>query len=196
MTREEYLQLEFAYDRVLNYYNRMLNVSTTTGRKNNFERICIEIQKYPALEEYWKIFHEGYRYAEKVRCLKQWETSPFKTTFENQVAELPHSTTEACCSYIVVLEKEKCIKVGKTNNFNSRMKSLANQYGTVRPLHVFDFDNEEDAYIMEVVLHKYFKERYPDSFIPQDRFKDADFTLADLIALEKSAQKIREIKWF
>lgn len=196
MTREECLQFQFAYERVAMYYRRMLLVSSTQGRKSNYEKICYEINDYPELKKYWRICDEAFKYTDKVYQLKELEEYYYKTTLENQVQELPHPTTTKCCSYIVILEKEGCLKVGKTNNFNSRMKALATQYGTVRPIHTFDFDNDEDAFLMEIVLHKYFKQKYPYNFIPQDRFKNADFTLEDLIALEKSAQKIRDIEWF
>lgn len=196
MTREEYMQFQFAYERVAVYYRRMLLVTTSQSRRNNYERICAEIANCPELKQYWRIYDSAYKYSDKVHHLKELEEYFYQTTFENQVKELPHPTTDACCSYIVALEKVNCLKVGKTNSFNARMKALDKQYGKVRPLHTFDFDNDEDAFIMEIVLHKYFKEKYPYNFIPQDRFQDADFTLEDLIALEKSAQKIREMKWF
>ena len=196
MTREEYMQFQFAYERVVVYYKRMLLVTTTQGRRNNYERICAEITNYPELKQYWRIYDNAYKYSDKVYHLKELEEYFYQTTFESQVKELPHPITDACCSYIVALEKANCLKVGKTNNFSTRMKALDKQYGKVRPLHTFDFDNDEDAFIMEIVLHKYFKEKYPYNFIPQDRFQNADFTLEDLIALEKSAQKIREMKWF
>ena len=101
------------------------------------------------------------------------------------------------CAYVMYLEDHNMIKVGKTVNLKNRVSDLSKQYGSVRVLHTFGFSNEEDAFIMEVLLHKYYKKYYKECmFCPQDRFIGADLNSTDIQILEKAAEEIRIKKWF
>jgi excinuclease UvrABC nuclease subunit len=107
------------------------------------------------------------------------------------------NTPNDCGAYIIFLKEHDMIKVGKAKNFYARVNQLRNQYGEILPIHLFTFDNEEDAYMMEIVLHKYYKEKYPNSqFIPQDRFAKAGCSLADIEILSQAARKIKQTNWF
>lgn len=190
------MTLKQAYDDIQTYYNRMQIVGTTSDRKSNYERICGVVDECPQIAQYWEIREEKRFYKDKV--VKIQELVITTITIEDEV--YPTETlgnSDACCAYILLLEQCDLIKVGKAKNFKKRLASLRSQYGKITPLHLFEFDNEEDAYIMEVLLHKYYKEKYPNSnFIPQDRFGFAGLTVADLESLTKVAEKIRKEIWF
>lgn len=87
-------------------------------------------------------------------------------------------------------------KVGMTSHLTQRMNQLKKKYGTPRILALYNFDNVEDAYIMEVLLHKYFKQKNIVEFIPQDRFLGRVFFQTDLPILESVAEELRGKKWF
>ena len=74
-------------------------------------------------------------------------------------------------SYAYVMRIDKnMIKVGKTNNINQRLCQLRQKYPDIYLLKSYEFKNEEDAYMFEIILHRYFKMSTANSFIPQDRF--------------------------
>lgn len=190
------MTLKQAYDDIQTYYNRMQIAGTTNGRKSNYERICGVINECPQITQYWEIKEEKRFYKDKV--VKIQELIITSITIENKVYSTEIlSKSNACCAYILLLEHYDLIKVGKAKNFKKRLVSLRKQYGKITPLHLFEFDNEEDAYIMEIVLHKYYKKMYPNNnFIPQDRFGFVGLTVTDLEILTKVAEKIRKEKWF
>lgn len=84
---------------------------------------------------------------------------------------LEQQHTKKCSSYAYIIRiDENIIKVGKTNNVDRRMYELKRQYPNICLLKSYEFTNEEDAYIFEIILHRYFKIATVNSFIPQDRF--------------------------
>ena len=102
--------------------------------------------------------------------------------------------------YLILLPNE-VLKVGKTVNFEQRMNRLSSDYGKITPLLQAEFDNEEDAYLMEVILHKYFKEKYNDcEFFPQDRFRLKENWQDELAQIEDDFYEIRNkiysLNWF
>lgn len=102
--------------------------------------------------------------------------------------------------YLILLPNE-VLKVGKTVNFEQRMNRLSSDYGKITPLLQAKFDNEEDAYLMEVILHKYFKEKYNDcEFFPQDRFRLKERWQDELAQIEDDFYEIRNkiysLNWF
>lgn len=96
-------------------------------------------------------------------------------------------------AYVVDLGND-IIKVGKTNNMSKRIYALKNQYSQdLEVLKVYEFENEEDAYLFEVILHRYFKTLYPeDVFIPQDRFEGIMISDNDWKALDDLYNKSLE----
>ena len=205
------MELKMAFERIEECKSRMRIVSTTSGRKYNYEQILIVMQNCPEVKEYWEIHDNAPRYYDRVvqiKALYEIEKPPVKKYVSSMpVAEIDYSEIDVLdlmtdfnykpCAYIVFLKDKNMIKVGKANRVSSRLNALSSRYGTVELVHAFPFENEEDAYIMEVILHKYYKENYPNSiFIPQDRFEGAGFTKHDLALLEKAAEKIRHEIWY
>lgn len=180
-------EIQEIYEKIELYYKRMCCVNTTGGRKYNFELINLMIKENPVMKSYWKIV-DDYRYEDRVIKIREFNALPQKQT--KVYSKRP-------CAYIVYLANKDMIKVGKSSRLVTRLKELKNQYGNLALVKQFIFDNEEDAYLMEVLLHKYFKKYYPNNeFIPQDRFKGVNITKKDLETLEKTAQEIREKNWF
>ena len=101
------------------------------------------------------------------------------------------------CAYVIILP-DGMLKVGKANNFSNRVNTISSMYSLkgITVLHTFTFDNQEDAYIMEVVLHKYYKGKEKVIFHPQDRFENATFTEEDAKNLAFAESAIKRIKWF
>lgn len=195
------MTLEQAYETIEHYYNRMLIIGTTSGRKYQYERICGVMIDCPEVRQYWEIKYGEFYYKDRVVKIQEY-TKPTVTVIDSNIT-LPDIFWDIecggtiCCSYILYLKDLDMIKVGKAKDFKKRYKQLSREYGEVIPLHWFEFDNEEDAYIMEVILHKYYKEKYPNSnFIPQDRFGEAGLTVADLETLTQVAERIRTENWF
>lgn len=107
------------------------------------------------------------------------------------------NNTEGHFAYIVEFGRTKIVtKVGMTSHLVQRMNQLKKKYGTPRILAVYHFDNVEDAYIMEVLLHRFFKEKNIAEFVPQDRFKGRVFFEEDKEVLERVAEEIRNKRWF
>lgn len=151
-----------------------------------FNLIKEMLNRYPNLTTFIKINEKERFYKNKVRFFELWS---FYYTLTKEYSGI--------CAYIVELEDKNQIKVGKAKNFDRRKRELENQYGTVNTIHLFKFDDEEDAYMMEVLLHRFFKQYYPNSrFIPQDRFENADYTLTELEMLDRVAEELRNKKWF
>lgn len=103
------------------------------------------------------------------------------------------------CAYIVRFNSSQGIitKVGYTTNFKQRKYQLERKYGIIEPLDFYCFDNEEDGYMMEILLHKYFKEKEMKNFIPQDRFiGDVYDRKEDKPILSKVAEELKNKKWF
>lgn len=205
------MELKFAYNRIKECKNRMESVSTTSGRKYNYEQILIVMDSCPQVKDYWRVEPNARFYFDRVVQVKEFNeaqkviTKPFESTMpmaeiiapEVDILDLLTNFDYNPCAYIMYLEDLNMIKVGKSKEVNTRLGRLGSKYGKIQLLKVFPFDNEEDAYLMEVILHKYYKEKYPNSiFIPQDRFEGAGFTTEDLETLEKAAEKIRHEIWF
>lgn len=102
------------------------------------------------------------------------------------------------CSYILLLKEEIVMtKVGMTTNLVRRLKQLKKQYGNnIEILAIFNFENVEDAYLMETLLHKFYKKKGKGEFIPQDRFIGNVFHEKDLSTLFKVADELRNKEWF
>lgn len=176
-----------AMQNINNCYDRLRwgNHCSATNRKL-FEEIQEITNNFPVLNAFVKfeMYHRAYRDCVVVDTtwFIKWE---------------PKKEYRGRCAYIVELEDKNQIKVGKTDNFAQRKKDLEKQYGTVNTIHLFKFEDTEDAYMMEVLLHRFFKQYYPNSrFIPQDRFENADYTLAELEMLDKVAEELKNKKWF
>ena len=184
MTKEEII----AYNKIEKYYYELkYQCSTTSTRKYRYNQIKSILNDYPNLRYYCSLRPNRQYYVERVVLLQGFS----KVCYSKE--EDKGRTTP--CAYIVMLPNG-VLKVGKTNNTQRRFYQLQNEYSMVEVLHTFPFDNEEDAYIMEVILHKYYKEKEEVTFIPNDRFENATFTEKDKIILEKVAEKIRKEKWY
>ena len=172
-------------------YERIFTCSTTAGRKNNYDKIVILLNDYPEMTKYWKLESQATQYVNRVKKI----TTPPKVDKKLNGISIFEKRTEL--AYIVELVEEGMIKVGKTNNFTARAKQLEKQYGKINLLHSFAFDNAEDAFLMEVLLHKYYKKKYEGAiFIPQDRFANVGLTKNDIFVLEETAKEIGQKKWF
>jgi hypothetical protein len=193
----EMITIKEAYDRIEVYYERMFRVSSTSGRKYNYDAILEVMEACPAVKDYWTT-REAFNYVDKIRKIKNYKEPRGVLAQLLEWSGQPFDNREyEACAYIVWLEDCNTLKVGKTNNMNTRLTGLRSSYGSIKLLHTFGFDNEEDAYLMEVVLHKYYKKYYKEcAFVPQDRFVGADFNSTDLQILENAAEKIRMTKWF
>lgn len=186
-----------AYDRIEVCYERMQMVESTSGRRYNYEEILMVIKDCPAMTDYWRL-RDASRYVDRVVKVKNYK-APSKTVdcLRDWLGESFDSRDCEACAYILYLADEDMIKVGKTVNLKKRVYDLKREYGTVQILHTFGFSNEEDAYLMEVLLHKYYKKYYKECvFCPQDRFMGADLNQTDVKILEKAAEDIRTKKWF
>lgn len=187
------MELKEAYYRIEECYNRMRSVGTTSGRKYNYNIICDVMDSCPEVCNYWELRNARF-YDDRVIKIRTY-VEPKKP--RNNAKEIKIITSAEACAYIISLEDCGQLKVGKTKNYDERMYRLEKQYGEITPMITFDFDNEEDAYLMEVILHKFFKERYPEStFVPQDRFDYIPISSRDVDILEKVAEKIRKEIWF
>lgn len=187
------LTVQNAYYFINDYYERIMNASSSTSsNRYSFSRIVEKYYDCPQMKEYWELNPSAAYYSQKIKKLKNF-------TVKVNVDELDWFdwySSKNPCAYIVYLKDKKMIKVGKAKSFKTRIKGLQKDYGTIVPLHLFHFETEEQAYHMEIIMHSYFKEKYPYSFVPQDRFEHAFCTQEDVNALEGSAEMLRKIKWF
>lgn len=187
------MELKQALELIDKYYERMERCSSTSGRRNNYEAILEIFRECPKVEKYWQHNLSKHKMVDRiVRIASYEEISKVKTK-----RQITYTSHEQEFAYIAFLPEEQIIKVGKTCKIDRRISELKRQYQKeVLLQHVFAFDNAEDAYLMEILLHKYFKEKYPDSFIPQDRFSNARYEIEDIEILNAAAEKIKEIIWF
>jgi hypothetical protein len=186
------MELKLALEIIEELDRRMRNCSSTSGRKNNYEAILNIMRECPETEKYWQHYPQAYRMVDRIEKinLNSLPRASRKTITVSSIYAQEFA-------YVVSIPKEKMIKVGKTCNLNRRMRELEREYETeIDLLQIFEFENAEDAYLMEVLLHKYFKKKYPKSFVPQDRFADAIFDDKDAKILLATAEKIKEIIWF
>jgi predicted GIY-YIG superfamily endonuclease len=193
-------ELKEAYEKVEGLYYKLIDEkSNFIIQKECYIGITREILQYPDLLSFWDLKDAVdpkkrivlVRTLPKDMLIAESQSDVELYSLFYQPAETPLSN-----AYIVYLKDKKMLKVGKTNNIKQRMTALKKQYGEIQMVHTFGFNNEEDAYLMEIILHKYFKQKYPNNFIPQDRFADAEVTQEDIEILEKSAQKIQKTLWF
>lgn len=187
------MELKEALDLIDKYYERMKGCTSTAGRRNNYEAILEIFRKCPKVEKYWR--HDSTQHKMVNRVVR---IASYKEIFEVKAKrQITYTSHEKEFAYIAFLPEEQIIKVGKTCKIDRRINELKRQYQEEVILqHAFAFDNAEDAYLMEILLHKYFKTKYPDSFIPQDRFSDACCEMKDIEILIAAAEKIKEIIWF
>ena len=192
-------ELKDAYERVEELYNTLQTIKTCYIQEDCYKKIAFEILQCPDLLNFWDLKNSPY-FEKRVVLVRTLEKNIPIAENENDVEWLSifgeNIATPTSYGYIIKLNDLGMIKVGKTNNLKTRMKQLSKQYGSISIVHTFGFNNEEDAYIMEIILHKYFKEKYPNNFIPQDRFANATVTTEDIQTLENSAKKIKETNWF
>lgn len=92
---------------------------------------------------------------------------------------------EENCAYVIELcdnENDPIfLKVGKTDNVKRRMLQLRKKYGLIPNVKmIFPCEDAEDALIMESALRKSYKEQYPQSFVPNDRFQYVSFDIKDI----------------
>lgn len=165
-------------------YDSLQSATNTQQRYEYYYMILSLLSKYPKLKEFWAHHPKSFYYVNKITKIKD---------FDLKVEKQNDATAYA---YIALLVKQKMIKVGKTERLEARLNELNTKYGATTYLEVFSFSNVEDAYIMEVILHKYFKEQPQSIFIPQDRFDRIICSDKDLAKLRKAAQKIPAIDWF
>lgn len=132
--------------------------------------------------------------------LQEEERKSLKEKMQNVVIDvLTDNSNYTSCAYIVRFDTLQGIitKVGYTTNFKRRSYELQRKYGFIDPLAFFCFDNEEDGYMMEILLHKYYKEKGTGKFIPQDRFIGDIYDIEeDLPILLEVAEELRNKKWF
>lgn len=174
------------------YYERMCKCSSTQGRKDNYYNILGVMEKCPAIKNYW-VLEDSFLYVDRVRRIKLFvELTPSNyTNSDNKYFE-----DEISYAYILHLEDKNQLKVGKTKDWGARMRTLSRQYGSINELHYFEFNSEEEALIMESILHTYYKKFFPCEFYPNDRFDFVPLTEKDIEILERAAEKIRKINWF
>lgn len=150
--------------------------------------------KKQVMEQIKEIAVEEFSHGSKLFTTDDIKVKCVKTTDDRPVNPRDYP---GMCAYIVELKDKKMFKVGMSCYFNRRKRELEKQYGTVNTIHLFKFDNIENAYLMEVLLHKYFKEKYPKAtFIPNDRFKGIKCTEKDLKTLDTIAKELENKIWF
>ena len=187
------MELKEAYNKIEEYYSRMCSVGTTSGRKYNYREIEYIMHLCPEVTNYWMLV-DAHFYTDrvvKIKPLVKLTPLNYRDTYEIPI------DSEPACAYILKLEEYNQLKVGKTKDWSRRMYRLGKDYGKITPLIYFDFDTEEEAYLMEVVLHQYYKMFYPEcDFYPQDRFGYTPLTETDIEYLKIAAENIKKINWF
>ena len=182
-----------AYDLIEDYYERMCKCTSTQGRKNNYYGIVNVMDECPKVKEYWVLVNDAFLYVDRVKRINLYvELTPsnYKTSKDEYYED------EISYAYILHLEERNQLKVGKTKDWGRRMYDLSKQYGRVTELYSFEFNSEEEALIMESILHTYYKKFYPCEFYPNDRFDFTPLTEKDIKVLEIAAENIRKINWF
>ena len=173
-----------AHIKVARLYEKLQSsIISTNDRKKIYHQILHLLILNEKLESFWLHQPNAYRYVDKIVKIKDFDL----------IAKQKDAEAYA---YIALLVDQNLVKVGKTKRLIARQNELIDKYGTTCFLETFAFSNEEDAYIMEVLLHKYFKKQPQSIFIPQDRFDRITCSDEDLDILRKAAQKIRTIDWF
>lgn len=98
---------------------------------------------------------------------------------------------EGYCAYIIECYSAKLnlvwLKVGKTKNWNQRVKALYRAYKNdgvrlIKPRFFFSVNEEDDALTMENTLRKFYKNNPASTFIKNDRFKGISFDKDELLA--------------
>lgn len=182
--------LKSIYEEIERRHDRMHQVTTTSGRWYHLNIIIDLINNNPSIQEFYCIV-EAHFLVDRVQKIKDFCIS------SSVKMNKPLPTENKEYAYIIELPEQEMIKVGKTNCPTRRFYDLSKKYGLVEPIEIFEFDNTEDAFLMEVILHKYFKEIYPDSeFVPQDRFSEIGVCQKDIDILREIAIKISQMKWF
>lgn len=193
-------------------YSKMIEVKTSASKKKYYQEIIKLADKTPEIEHYYFIDRQRHcnrPYNDSIIIIKDYLTGEEKISLKelNHIRQnhtpcfLTESYLSRCkesiCAYIVYLEDCDLIKVGMSNNFPRRKKELIAKYGELDVIEIFPFNNVEDAYLMEVILHKFFKEKYPNgTYIPQDRFQNVDLTQIEIYKLREIAEELRNKKWF
>ena len=179
------MEISVAYYEIEKYQIKLVGNYCTTTKRKYYDLIIGIVKECPEVMQFWEINPDKHFYRDRVKLAKKFNGSI-------------HAYTRGHFAYILYLKDCEMIKVGKSSRMEDRMRALEKQYGELEVLHAFEFYNTEDAYLMEVLLHKYFKEKYPFAdFIPQDRFGgEVDFTIEDLKNLELVAAEIKTKKWF
>ncbi len=192
----DYIALKNMDNQIQVYYDRLCLCSSTSGRRSNGMKIIAILETCPELKIYWKVDDSKAHWKRKITRMR-----PFDEIAVEPLEEQKHNNKNlkksSSYAYIIQLIDTNQIKVGKTDNLNRRTRDLEKQYGDLKILKLFDFDNVEDAFLMEVLLHKYYKEKYPNStFVPQDRFTNAKYNVQDENILSQLAKEITNKKWF
>ena len=88
--------------------------------------------------------------------------------------------------YIWSKKKLMYVKIGYSCDPKRRAKEHLKKYGAteVETLKLYSFDNDDDAYTMENILRKYFKNKEGSIFIPRDRFQNVQCTKEDIDFLD------------
>lgn len=186
------MELKEAYNKIEEYYSRMCSVGTTSGRKYNYREIEYIMYLCPEVTDYWMLV-DAHFYTDRVVKIRPL----IKLTPLNYRENEPPIDSESAFAYIIKLEECNQLKVGKTKDLSRRMDDLRRRYGKISTLQLYSFDTEEEAYIMEVVLHQYYKMFYPEcDFIPQDRFMFKPLTKEDIQFFDIAAENVKKINWF
>lgn len=169
------------------YVDRMKTYTSTSGRNQHGKMMIEFLDNHKELREYWEYDESKFLWIDRFIKIKD----PYDpNSYLRNNKEFRHH------SYIVWLVKSNLIKVGKSSRLDARISELREQYGQTMLIKTFPFKSEEDAYLMEVLLHRYFKEMKDTTFFPQDRFGGVDFNKIDIKQLEMVADKVRTMHWF
>jgi hypothetical protein len=104
------------------------------------------------------------------------------------------------CAYLIYINdfdgNNIYAKVGYSGQLSTRITRLHREYGSyylIIPKLVFVFATKEAAETMENFMRGYYKSKYLDNFIKQDRFSNIHFTNEDVEVFQEKAKEIENI---
>ena len=176
----------------IDIYLKNIHNCTIPTKKKYFHKAVRLIKTY-SLFDYYEIHEDAYywndRIVKKNGSIKSKTIKITKDMF-------------GYCAYIMSCQDENnrpMLKVGYTADIYSRRSDLNNksQIGNnYQVLKLFNFNNAEDGYEMEIWLHRYCK-ALGGGLRGNDHFYNLDYNNFDLDFLDKTAEKIskRSTKW-
>lgn len=146
------MELETALKEMEKYYNRIQKCSSTTGRKNNGEKMLLIMEEVTEIRTYWEYNAHG----------TTWEKRFIKLSHKIEIVSKPEAKYDASAGLYLVGStyfdpftdnKYYWIKIGQASSFEQRIKQYATHNPMLWKADFYKIENKQVRDFVEMECH-------------------------------------------